>query len=138
MHQSIKPTFGRFRHLLRERWGMVVDCVDDLLIALRGDATAHPQEIIDCELAGIGEVGKPFFQEVVFCSCPRSAVATNVLVTLAIRNGGSKRGGARIRRSATPTTKPYRPRSGMAARTATLGKFACFSKIDARKMNRVA
>jgi hypothetical protein len=26
----------------------------------------------------------------------------------------------------------------MAARTATLGKFACFSKIDARKMNRVA
>jgi hypothetical protein len=99
----IPPSAAR---ALGQTWWMVVDCVDDLLIALRGDATAHPQEIIDCDLAGIGEVGKPFFQEVVFCSCPRSAscrtaVATNVLVTLAIRNGCSKRRGARVRRSAT-------------------------------------
>ena len=118
----IPPSAAR---ALGQTWWMVVDCVDDLLIALRGDATAHPQEIIDRDLAEIGEVGKPFFQEVVFCSRPRSAscrtaVATNVLVTLAIRTGCSKRRGARVRRSATPTTQAYRPRSGMAVRRADL------------------
>jgi hypothetical protein len=33
-------------------------------------ATAHPQEIIDCDLSGIREVGEPFFQEVGLLQLP--------------------------------------------------------------------